>query len=206
VRGATVNVIGTLNVFEAARACGLRAVVYASSAAVYGPRHGRHPEPVTHYGAFKLANEGCARSYWREHGVASLGLRPFVVYGPGRDTGASAGVSLACRAAAQRRPYTIPFTGSAGMVYVEDVADLIHGALAAGLQGAELCNLVGEVHAVPDVIAEIRRHCPQAELDAAGTPLPLSVDVAADEPAHWSPGLRTTPLREGIARTIAFYR
>uniref|UniRef100_UPI001F05CD0A NAD-dependent epimerase/dehydratase family protein n=1 Tax=Burkholderia sp. LMG 13014 TaxID=2709306 RepID=UPI001F05CD0A len=93
VRGAQVNLIGTLNVFEAARSAGLRRVLYASSAGVFGPDDGAVPLPHTHYGAFKLACEGSARAYWHDHGIASVGLRPLVVYGAGRETGSSAGSS-----------------------------------------------------------------------------------------------------------------
>ena len=82
--GALVNVIGTLNVFEAARAAGITHVVYASSAAVFGITDEAvdetvTPEPLTHYGVFKQANEGNARVYYRDHGVSSVGLRPFTV-------------------------------------------------------------------------------------------------------------------------------
>jgi UDP-glucose 4-epimerase len=55
VRGATINLIGTLNIFRAARKHGVGRLVYTSSATVYGPDHNRFPCPATHYGAFKLA-------------------------------------------------------------------------------------------------------------------------------------------------------
>ena len=54
--------------------------------------------------------------------TGSVGLRPYTVYGPGRSIGVTAGPTLAMRAAAERTPYTIPFTGSTGMDYVADVA------------------------------------------------------------------------------------
>ena len=90
--GAMVNVVGTINVFEAARALGLPRVVYASSAAVFGLADEAvdetvSPSPLTHYGVFKQANEGNARVYFADHGVSSVGLRPFSVYGVGRDAG-----------------------------------------------------------------------------------------------------------------------
>ena len=91
VRGAQVNVIGTLNMFEAARAHGIKHIVYTSSAGVFGPDQGTEPFPITHYGTFKLANEGAARAYFADHGVASVGFRPYVVFGPGRESGLTAG-------------------------------------------------------------------------------------------------------------------
>src|SRR5688500_1928658 len=70
VGGALVNVVGTLNVFEAARTIGVNNVVYASSAAVYGLNDDAvldetaACEPSTHYGVFKRANEGNARIFY----------------------------------------------------------------------------------------------------------------------------------------------
>ena len=43
--------------------------------------------PINHYGVHKQANEGAARVYWQDDGLASVGLRPHIVYGPGRDHG-----------------------------------------------------------------------------------------------------------------------
>src|SRR5689334_19874360 len=51
IRGAEINLLGTLNVFEAARDHSISRIVYTSSAAVYGPNDGRAPWPVSHYGA-----------------------------------------------------------------------------------------------------------------------------------------------------------
>ena len=74
VAGAMVNVVGTLNVFEAVKTIGASGVVYASSAAVYGMNDDDVPldesadcEPSTHYGVFKRANEGNARVYFLDH-------------------------------------------------------------------------------------------------------------------------------------------
>jgi nucleoside-diphosphate-sugar epimerase len=206
VRGALVNVVGTVNVFEAARRHGVGRVVYASSAAVYGPDHAAHPEPVTHYGAFKLACEGCARSHWLEHRIASVGLRPFVVYGPGRESGASAGISLACRAAAQGQPFVIGFTGRAGMVFVDDVSATILAALRVPLAGAPVIDMPGEVCDVEAVIAEIRRICPPVQIEARGAPLPLVAEVPPGRDGQFVSGVPVTPLHAGIARTLAFYR
>src|SRR5436190_24401906 len=77
--GAKVNVLGTLAVFEAVRqsAGQVRRLVYASSAAVFGPPQDYPPGPLsddvkltptTHYGHFKCCNEGNARVYFRDHG------------------------------------------------------------------------------------------------------------------------------------------
>ena len=204
--GARVNVLGTLNAFEAARRHSIAQVIYTSSGGVFGPDDDRRPFPTTHYGAFKLANEGSARAYWEDAGIASIGFRPFVVYGPGREGGLSAGPTLACRAAARGEAYVIPFTGQAGMVYVDDVAAAYEAAVTAEFEGAHTVNLTGQAADMDQVVASIRRVVPDAAVGCEGPPLP-SAATAVNE---WSRG----PLRlgaertldEGIAETVAHYR
>lgn len=207
VRGAEINLIGTLNAFDAARRSGMPRVVYASSAGVFGPRDGRIPCPTTHYGAFKLACEGSARAYWDDHGLASIGFRPFIVYGPGRgEDGASAGPTLACRAAARGEPYVIPYVGAAGMIYVDDVAAAFERALFCDAPGAHVFNLAGRSVPMEAVIAAIKRQVPEARISATGVPMPIAGELAPDLIAEVLPGLPETPLEEGIAATIAHYR
>lgn len=206
LRGARVNLMGTLNVFEAARRHGIARLAYASSAAVFGPEDGTTPCPVTHYGAFKLAGEGAARAYHREHGLGSTGFRPYIIYGPGRDSGMTAGPTLACRAAVRGEAFHIPYSGSSGMVYVEDVADAFCQAVAAPARDAEVFNLSGE-HVRTEAIAEdIRAIVPGAAITAGGPALPFPAVIPDEATFARFPGLPRTTLREGIGRTIAFYR
>jgi nucleoside-diphosphate-sugar epimerase len=207
VRGAQINLIGTLNVFDAAREAGLRSVLYASSAGVFGPDDGAQPRPETHYGAFKLACEGSARAYWNDCGVASIGFRPLVVYGAGRESGSSAGPSLACRAAARGDAYTIPFTGSTGLVFADDVAAAYEAALFAPVEGAHVFTLAGEIASVDAVIERLSALAPGARIAAAGAPLPIATEFPHD-PAleRLLPGLPTTSLEDGLRQTLAFYR
>ena len=128
-----VLVGGTLNVFEAAVASGVRKVVYASSASVYGgadefPTGERH-HPYnnrTLYGAAKLMDEGIARSYRDMHGLPSVGLRYFNVYGPRMDvTGAYTEVFVRWLRCVERdEAPQIHGDGSASMdfIYVSDIA------------------------------------------------------------------------------------
>jgi UDP-glucose 4-epimerase len=207
VRGAQINLIGTLNVFDAARAAGLKNVLYASSAGVFGPDDGAAPFPQTLYGAFKLACEGAARAYWHDHGISSVGFRPLVVYGAGRETGSSAGPSVACRAAARGEPYTIPFTGSTGLVYADDVAAAYESALLAAPRGAHAFTLAGDIVTVDQVIGQIGAIVPGARIAAAGAPLPIATSFPADPSlAELLPDLPHTPLEQGLRQTVAFYR
>ena len=131
VLGAKVNVVGTVNMFEAAKQCGLKHIVYASSTAVYGISE-EYPEgplsndaplrPRSHYGVYKHANEGTAQVYWRDEGISSIGLRPYVVYGAGRDQGMTSTPTKAMLAAAAGQPYKISYGGRYCFQYGDDTA------------------------------------------------------------------------------------
>jgi UDP-glucose 4-epimerase len=204
--GARVNVLGTLHVFQAAKRAGVRGIAYASSAAVFGPDDGLVPMPRTHYGAFKLCNEGNARAYWDDAGIASVGLRPSTVYGPGRETGVTADPTLAMRAAAEGRPYTIRFTGATGMDYVGDVAAIFARAATQTPPGAHAFSLQGQLAHVDEVVAAIRAEVPSADVRAEGPALMFAAQVD-EAPLHGLfPGLERTPLGHGTRETIAFYR
>lgn len=87
VYDATVNVIGTLNVLEAARAVGVRKLVYSSSAGIFGElktlpiREDHQQEPDSPYGVSKLAAEKDCLAYMKLYGVPVICLRYFNVYG-----------------------------------------------------------------------------------------------------------------------------
>ncbi len=85
---ARANVLGTLNIFEAAKRLQLPRVVYASSSSVYGKNtespmgeHHRVDTPMSVYAASKKANEAFAHSYNHLYGTELIGLRFFTVYG-----------------------------------------------------------------------------------------------------------------------------
>ncbi|SPL61354.1 NAD-dependent epimerase/dehydratase family protein [Ochrobactrum soli] len=181
VLGATVNLIGTLNVFEAAKANAIGRVAYASSAAVFGPDDGLTPYPVTQYGAFKLACEGSARAYWYDAGIASIGLRPTVVYGPGRESGLTAGPTLACREAVRGNSYTIGYSGPQDMIFVADVAAAFAAAATRFYEGAHAFSLGGACENVPDVIQAIRSEIPGAKIDFTGEAVPMAPNIAATD-------------------------
>jgi nucleoside-diphosphate-sugar epimerase len=206
LRGAQINVIGTLNVFEAARLHKIARVIYTSSGGVFGPSNGQVPFPTTHYGAYKLANEGSARAYWEDHQIASIGMRPFVVYGPGRDSGLSAGPSLACRAAALGETYAIPFTGSAGMVYVDDVAAAYEAAVKSTFTGAHTLNLTGHIATMQEVVAAIQLVVPNAHVSCEGPPLPSAADSVNEYNNGLLPLGAERSLLEGVRETIHYYQ
>jgi UDP-glucose 4-epimerase len=204
-RAVDILVSGTINVFEAARHHKLNKVVYASSAGVFGPESGSMPRPMTLYGTFKLACEGIGRSYALDYGIASVGFRPFIVYGPGRETGVSAGVSIACREAAFGRPYVIPFSGVMDLIYVDDVAAGFEAAVLRPVTGAHAFNILGEVGSIDQVIAEIRKARPDAKITVDGPVQPIASEIAHHDLKPVLGDIPVTPLAKGIRETIAFY-
>ncbi|MGI9253703.1 MAG: NAD-dependent epimerase/dehydratase family protein, partial [Thermomicrobiales bacterium] len=133
ILGAQVNVVGSAVVFETAKkhASQVNGVTYASSIAIYGPAdryekgalpHDAEHFPVTLYGVTKEANEQWARIYWQDYQLPSIGLRPFFVYGPGRDQGVSSTPTKAMVAAAAGRDYHVSFGGTALYQHADDVA------------------------------------------------------------------------------------
>jgi nucleoside-diphosphate-sugar epimerase len=206
VAGTHVNLIGTINVFEAARHRRLQRVVYASSAGVFGPDDGAVPFPMTLYGTYKLACEGVGRAYAADYGVSSVGFRPLTVYGPGRELGASAGPSIACRKAAQGAPYVIPFTGDTDMIFVDDVAAAFEAALLRPVTGAHVFNLRGVVTTIDQVVSEIRRLVPSAAISAAGEVPPIAAELEPHDVEAVLGPLPRTSLGEGLKRTIEFYK
>lgn len=205
VKGAMINVIGTLNAFEAARANAITRVVYTSSGGVYGPPELNEPWPTTHYGAFKLANEGSARAYSADCGITSLGLRPFVVYGPGRETGLTAGPTLACRAAAKGEAYEIPYSGRSGMVYVADVVEALRRGLTASFEGAGVINLTGEDVDMPEIAATINQLAGERLVTYAGPAMPSPSTATGHDGSDTIGRIPVTSLGSGLSQTFSFY-
>ena len=182
VLGARVNVVGTVNVFEAVkeRLDRIPGVAYASSAAVYGPDDpSPAPEsggtaPGTIYGVYKLANEGTARLYQAESGVPSIGIRPYVVYGAGRDQGMTAGPTQAMAAAARGEGFAIGYGGVAQYDYAPAVGRAFVRAASAPA-GAVVANFPGRSASMQEVVAAIEAAAPEiaGQISWDETPLPF---------------------------------
>jgi nucleoside-diphosphate-sugar epimerase len=218
-RGAMVNVVGTVNVFEAVkrRRPGSAPLVYTSSIAVYAPSDadpasGRLLEdveahPLTHYGVYKLANEGTARIYANDDGLASIGIRPMTVYGVGRDQGMTSTPTVAIAAAVLGEPYEISFGGSTLFQYAEDVARTLVAASRSSLEGAHVFNLGGSVVSIPEWVAAIEAAVPEARglLTIADGTLPFPADIAHDALAALGP-VPVTAYEEGVRATVDVFR
>ncbi|MGH9328155.1 MAG: NAD-dependent epimerase/dehydratase family protein [Terriglobia bacterium] len=219
VRGAQVNVVGTLNVFEAARRhkSQINRVVYASSAAVFGPEEfyggSMVPgdailHPGTHYGVFKECNEGNARVYFASDGISSVGLRPWAVYGVGRDQGLTSAPTKAIKSLVVARPYVIRFTGAFDMQYANDTARIFLRCAAADLTGARAYSLRGAVIQVEEFIDTLEKVSPGARklVRAEGKPLPIAADLDDSALVRDVGDIPRTPLEDGIRETLETFR
>lgn len=211
--GAMVNVIGTINIFEAARRSGgrVKRVAYASSAAVFGVAEEGHAVTEreaggmsTHYGAFKRCNEDNARVYHLDHGIDSAGLRPLTVYGVGRDTGMTSDPTKAMKAAVAGRPFHIRFGGSTDFLYIADCAEAFIGAARVELPGAHVFNLHGETVHMKTIVDEIERQVPAAQGTITFVDTPIAMPSILDDSAIQAAlgGLKRTTVADGVAETV----
>lgn len=201
VLGAEVNVIGQINVMELARTLGISRLVYTSSLAAR-PR-GALQSPTNLYGVYKRCGEDIAKVYFLDHGIASVGLRPNVVYGPGRDAGETAAITLAMRAAARGEAYEIPFSSTMCFQHIDEVTDIFLRCLAARPERPVVSDLTTDARSTDDVIAAIRAVVPDAQVTAAPAfrPAPEGMDNAPLQAllGKWTP----VSLEDGTRRTIA---
>lgn len=213
VRGAQVNVLGTVNVFESCRQAGLKHLTYASSIAVYGPpevyqerliSHEAAFDPRTLYGVYKVANEGTARIYWQDHGLSSTALRPYIVYGPGRDQGLTSDPTKAMLAAAASEPLHINFDGAYQYHYASDVALQFIDASQRPLQGAHSFNLGTEPATMVEIVDIILQIKPEAAITFAETTLPFPLCDGRAFQKHFS-HVPVTSLQDGIRQTIEHF-
>jgi UDP-glucuronate 4-epimerase len=214
--GARVNVLGTVNVFEAVRrrADRIAPVVYASSVAAYdaleegGGSVEMSGQPGTLYGVYKRANEGTAHVYWADHGVRSVGLRPHTVFGPGRDQGLTSAPTTAMLAAAAGQAYRIPFGGTSQFQYAPDAARAFVAAARAPAHGASVHNLAGMSVSMAEVVAAIAAAAPDSagriEFDDVLLPFPGAVDAASF--LALVGGVSETPFPDAVADSVARFR
>ena len=164
------NFIGSLNVCEAMREHGIRRVIYASSAAVYGNNgegesidEDTTKAPLTPYASDKLASEYYFDFYRRQHALEPVIFRFFNIYGPRQDPSSpySGVISIFTERALQSIPISLFGDGeqTRDFFYVEDLVALLVqalekpqvevGAINVGLNGVtslnQLLQALGEV-------------------------------------------------------------
>ncbi|MBX9681610.1 MAG: NAD(P)-dependent oxidoreductase [Gemmataceae bacterium] len=219
ILGAQVNVVGTLVVFEAVKALGpqVKRLVYTSSAAVFGPPEaypaGKLEDdvklmPTTQYGYFKCCNEGNARIYFQDNGISSIGLRPWTVYGVGRDFGMTSEPTKAIKSLALGRKYHITYGGIQDMQYVDDVSKTIVRCLDVPYQGAKSYNLRGHVVDLPTLHRAMVAVEPSAAKLITHGERQIAIAYDLDDSAlqrDLGPMPRRS-LEEGIRETLEMFR
>lgn len=204
VAGARVNVVGTVNIFEAARKNGIRRIAYASSIAAHGVFD---PKTLaTLYGAYKFCNEQTARVYAQDWQIPSVGLRPGVVYGIGRDQGMTSKTTVAILAAAAGKPYTIPFRGPVSWLHAGEVASAFIKAVSKVRTGAEVFDINGVSSTVEQSVELLRKIAPEARIQIAGEALPFPMALS-DHPVRAFLGdYGSLTIEDGIRQTYETFK
>jgi nucleoside-diphosphate-sugar epimerase len=222
LRGLDINVGGTMHLFKAAAGSeGLERIVFASSAAVYGPRdlypgETVRPEdpyyPPNLYGFWKTAGEGMAQAFFRETGVATISLRLATTYGPGRDKGFTSAPTTALKAVALNQPYTIPYAGREHYHFVHDVAAGFAGCALDPFEGYGVFNLRGEsmenrefLDHVKAVAEDLGLTWPDIRIAENAERLPFVCDLDDSSLLEAFPFMPCTALPEGIAHSLQVF-
>lgn len=210
------NVLATQRLLEAARRAGVGRVVYASSSSVYGNadaypvRERDLPRPHSPYGVTKLAGEHLCGLYAANHGLPTVALRYFTVYGPRQRPDMA--FHRLIEGALAGRPFPLYGDGShvRDFTYVGDVVRANVLAATADVEPGTVVNVcAGGSTALRDVI--------EAVGEAVGTPVPVERhpeqpgDVArtggsfaaARRLLGWAP---ETSLAAGIAAQVEWHR
>jgi UDP-glucose 4-epimerase len=215
---AAVNVGGTANVLEAARATEVGRVIFISTGgALYGEGADKQlplPEstpiaPLSGYGQSKYAAEGYLGLFERLHGLSGMSLRLGNVYGPRQDPLGEAGVvAIFCGLLKNGGRPTIYGDGTQTRDYVY-VGDVVSAALAAGatrLGGAVNIGTGREASVLDlvEILSDIEGRedfTPEFAPERAGEVQRISLDAAlAERELGWKPG---TTLEQGLAQTLA---
>lgn len=220
-----VNIMGTANVLEAARLAGVERVMLASSIAAYGADERYAPEmlplgedaplyvaeglPI--YGGGKVYLEHLGTHYARRYGLVVAGLRPSIVYGWGRQRGASAFAGELVDRPAVGEPVTVGFGDArVSLVYVEDVAEQFLALLKAdpaAFARRRFFNTGGDTCTVRDLAETVRRLLPDAQIevrsggerDVAGLAASVSDRALREEVGVYR---KFTPLEVGLRAHI----
>jgi UDP-glucose 4-epimerase len=214
---AEVNVLGSLNLFEAARRGGVRQVIFASTGgAIYGEtdrlpvREDHLAQPLSPYGVAKLAVEHYLFAYHSTHGLDAVCLRYANVFGERQNPHGEAGVVaiFLARLLAGERP-VIHGDGLQTRDYVH-VSDVVRANLAAlGRPGFSIYNVGTAVETSVVELYDLLRRAVGSDLSPEhGPPKPGEQRRSAVDPSRILAELSLPPpipLAEGLARTAAWF-
>jgi UDP-glucose 4-epimerase len=214
-----VNAGGAIEVMLAAARHHVRRVVFAGSCAVYGIpedlpcRESHRPDPRSPYGASKLAAEHYVHTLGELHGVETVVLRYFNVFGPGQDPGSdyAAVVPRFVTAVLENRTPTINGRGdiSRDYIYVDNVVEANLLASRPSSPSALTCNVAGGSRkSLLELLQTICDVAGRRADPAFGPPRPGDIQHSQADISLARQALGyevVVPFREGIARTVAWY-
>jgi len=215
-----VNAQGTLNILIAAKRHSVKRVVYASSSSVYGDSEelpkveSMIPNPKSPYAVAKLAAEYYCRVYGDLHGVATVSLRYFNVFGPRQDPGSqySAVIPLFIKALLEGTSPLIHGDGeqSRDFTFISNVVNANLLACEAKVTGARVYNIAcGGRYTLNQLYAALRERIGANVEPTYGPPRPGDVkhSMAGIERIQEELGYRVdVPFEEGIDRTVQWYQ
>jgi nucleoside-diphosphate-sugar epimerase len=192
-KAAETNVMGTMNIFEAARLNKVRRVVFCSSIAAYAPQASYGDRPVTEdeallqpssiYGATKVLNEFMAQRFEKRYATEIVSVRISAVYGTARaDRGVTAWTSRMVAAAVTGEPVHLAIRPDmpASLIYVDDSAEQLVRLVKAEALQHRVYNSGGSTATPGEFAAIVARYCPGAQIDfdleAPLWPYPYRVD------------------------------
>lgn len=214
-----VNVSGTIEVMLAAARHRVRRVVFAGSSSVYGAtsdapcRESQRPDPQSPYGASKLAAEHYVHTLGRLHGVETVVLRYFNVFGPGQDP-ASEYAAVVPRFITAVLDGQSPIVNGSGeisrdFVYVDNVLEANLLASLPSSPSGLTCNVAGSQQSLFDLLQTICDIAGRKVAPIIGPPRPGDIRYSQADISLARQVLRygiTVSFRQGIGRTISWYR
>jgi len=213
------NILGSLNVLRSAQQAGVKRVVLASSAAVYGDRDGPVDEatpklPASPYAVSKFAMEETARLFTRTYGLETVSLRFFNVYGPGQspDSAYAAVIPQFINDLESGCGITILGNGqqTRDFVYVEDVAEACLLAMGHPNASGGAFNIAsGRSISILNLAEILQGFYPEAPEVQFGPSRPGDVrySLANTEHAQGTLGYRPkTAFEDGLAQTVEWFK
>jgi UDP-glucose 4-epimerase len=222
VASNSANVTGTLNLLVAARAAGVRRVVYAGSSSCYGDqptlpkREDMIPDPISPYAVSKLTGEHYMRSFSRVYGMETVTIRYFNVFGPHQDPSSQYSGVLAKFSLAMLEGRTPVIYGdgtqSRDFTYIDNVVDANLKAISAAAEkvsGRVFNVATGTRVTLNEAVASLREltgYSGAVEYEAAraGDIAHSLADISlAREALGYEPQVS---FQEGLRRTLLWYR
>lgn len=214
-----VNVLGTLNVLNAARKCGTDRVIHTSTSEVYGsaqyvPMDEKHPlQGQSPYSASKIGADKLVESYWRSFELPVVTVRPFNTFGPRQSTRAVIPTIITQALTSDkimlgslepRRDFTFVMDTVRGFLLAAESSEAIGMAVNLGtgrdISIGDIVNKIFEIVGRPSVIlADEKRIRPkESEVDRLCSDHSLATQLLG-----WVPQVT---LEEGLSRTVDWMR